>query len=79
MDNFDNLSVSEKAEATELQRMIAIEQQKAQFQAQVCMGANRLFNKMLVHGSHHACLIFFIYSFIYFFLFLLNHNSKAMS
>lgn len=37
MDSFDNLSASEKAEATELQRMIAIEQQKAQFQAQVCM------------------------------------------
>merc|ERR1711915_436228 len=35
MDNFDNLSASEKAEATELQRMIAVEQQKAQFQAQV--------------------------------------------
>lgn len=37
MDGFDNLNASEKAEATELQRMIAIEQQKAQFQAQVCM------------------------------------------
>lgn len=37
MDNFDNFSVSEKVDATELQRMIAIEQQKAQFQAQVCM------------------------------------------
>lgn len=36
MDGFDNLSASEKAEATELQRMIAVEQQKAQFQAQVC-------------------------------------------
>ena len=36
MDGFDNLNASEKAEATELQRMIAIEQQKAQFQAQVC-------------------------------------------
>ncbi|XP_019716731.1 mitochondrial import inner membrane translocase subunit Tim8 B [Hippocampus comes] len=35
MDGFDNLSASEKAEATELQRLIAIEQQKAQFQAQV--------------------------------------------
>ncbi|CAG06486.1 unnamed protein product, partial [Tetraodon nigroviridis] len=35
MDSFDSLSASEKAEATELQRMIAIEQQKAQFQAQV--------------------------------------------
>ncbi|XP_044059672.1 mitochondrial import inner membrane translocase subunit Tim8 B [Chaetodon auriga] len=35
MDSFDNFSASEKAEATELQRMIAIEQQKAQFQAQV--------------------------------------------
>lgn len=35
MDNFDHLSASEKAEATELQKMIAIEQQKAQFQAQV--------------------------------------------
>lgn len=35
MDNFDNLSASEKAEAAELQRMIAVEQQKAQFQAQV--------------------------------------------
>lgn len=35
MDGFDSLSASEKAEATELQRMIAIEQQKAQFQAQV--------------------------------------------
>ncbi|XP_063348851.1 mitochondrial import inner membrane translocase subunit Tim8 B [Pelmatolapia mariae] len=35
MDGFDNLSASEKAEATELQRMIAVEQQKAQFQAQV--------------------------------------------
>ncbi|XP_030299304.1 mitochondrial import inner membrane translocase subunit Tim8 B [Sparus aurata] len=35
MDGFDNLNASEKAEATELQRMIAIEQQKAQFQAQV--------------------------------------------
>ncbi|KAM9801135.1 LOW QUALITY PROTEIN: mitochondrial import inner membrane translocase subunit Tim8 B [Neosynchiropus ocellatus] len=35
MDSFDNLSASEKAEATELQRMIAVEQQKAQFQAQV--------------------------------------------
>lgn len=34
MDGFD-LNVSEKAEASELQRMIAIEQQKAQFQAQV--------------------------------------------
>uniref|UniRef100_A0A3P8S4F3 Uncharacterized protein n=1 Tax=Amphiprion percula TaxID=161767 RepID=A0A3P8S4F3_AMPPE len=41
MDSFDNLSASEKAEATELQRMIAIEQQKAQFQAQVCVYANR--------------------------------------
>ncbi|KAG5836905.1 mitochondrial import inner membrane translocase subunit Tim8 B [Anguilla rostrata] len=30
-----DLSASEKAEATELQKMIAIEQQKAQFQAQV--------------------------------------------
>lgn len=37
MDNFDNLSASEKAEAAELQRMIAVEQQKAQFQAQVRM------------------------------------------
>lgn len=37
MDNFDNFNASEKAEATELQRMIAIEQQKAQFQAQVCL------------------------------------------
>lgn len=37
MDSFDSLSASDKAEATELQRMIAIEQQKAQFQAQVCM------------------------------------------
>ena len=37
MDNFDNLSPSDKAEATELQRLIAIEQQKAQFQAQVCI------------------------------------------
>lgn len=36
MDGFDNLSASEKAEATQLQRMIAVEQQKAQFQAQVC-------------------------------------------
>lgn len=27
---------SEKAEAAELQRLIAVEQQKAQFQAQVC-------------------------------------------
>lgn len=36
MDNFDNFSTSEKAEATELRNMIAIEQQKAQFQAQVC-------------------------------------------
>ncbi|XP_068564907.1 mitochondrial import inner membrane translocase subunit Tim8 B [Cebidichthys violaceus] len=35
MDGYDNFSASEKAEATELQRMIAIEQQKAQFQAQV--------------------------------------------
>lgn len=35
MDNFDNLNASEKAEAAELQRMIAVEQQKAQFQAQV--------------------------------------------
>ncbi|XP_022618687.1 mitochondrial import inner membrane translocase subunit Tim8 B [Seriola lalandi dorsalis] len=35
MDSFDNFSASEKAEATELQRMIAVEQQKAQFQAQV--------------------------------------------
>ncbi|XP_071375647.1 mitochondrial import inner membrane translocase subunit Tim8 B [Centroberyx affinis] len=34
MDGFD-LNTSEKAEASELQRMIAIEQQKAQFQAQV--------------------------------------------
>lgn len=40
MDGFDNFNASEKAEATELQRMIAIEQQKAQFQAQVCR-ANR--------------------------------------
>ncbi|KAL4647535.1 mitochondrial import inner membrane translocase subunit Tim8 B [Arapaima gigas] len=30
-----DLSASEKAEASELQRMIVIEQQKAQFQAQV--------------------------------------------
>ncbi|XP_018598287.1 mitochondrial import inner membrane translocase subunit Tim8 B [Scleropages formosus] len=30
-----DLNASEKAEASELQRMIAIEQQKAQFQAQV--------------------------------------------
>lgn len=37
MDSFDNLSASEKAEASELQRMIAVEQQKAQFQAQVCV------------------------------------------
>lgn len=37
MDGYDHLSASGKAEATELQRMIAIEQQKAQFQAQVCM------------------------------------------
>lgn len=37
MDSLDNLNASEKAEATELQRMIAIEQQKAQFQAQVCI------------------------------------------
>lgn len=44
MDSFDNLSASEKAEASELQRMIAIEQQKAQFQAQVCM----LTAKMLI-------------------------------
>ncbi|KAK5905135.1 hypothetical protein CesoFtcFv8_006631 [Champsocephalus esox] len=35
MDNFENFSSSDKAEAAELQRMIAIEQQKAQFQAQV--------------------------------------------
>lgn len=35
MDGFDNLSATEKAEASELQRMIAVEQQKAQFQAQV--------------------------------------------
>uniref|UniRef100_A0A8C7KWB6 Uncharacterized protein n=1 Tax=Oncorhynchus kisutch TaxID=8019 RepID=A0A8C7KWB6_ONCKI len=34
MDGFD-LNSSEKADASELQRMIAIEQQKAQFQAQV--------------------------------------------
>ncbi|KAF3847216.1 hypothetical protein F7725_020244 [Dissostichus mawsoni] len=34
MDNFENFSASDKAEAAELQRMIAIEQQKAQFQAQ---------------------------------------------
>ena len=34
MDGFD-MNASEKAEASELQRMIAIEQQKAQFQAQV--------------------------------------------
>ena len=34
MDSYDHNS-SEKAEAAELQRMIAIEQQKAQFQAQV--------------------------------------------
>uniref|UniRef100_A0A8C8F8N4 Uncharacterized protein n=1 Tax=Oncorhynchus tshawytscha TaxID=74940 RepID=A0A8C8F8N4_ONCTS len=33
MDGFD-LNSSEKADASELQRMIAIEQQKAQFQAQ---------------------------------------------
>ena len=37
MDNFENFSASDKAEAAELQRMIAIEQQKAEFQAQVCM------------------------------------------
>ncbi|KAI3354654.1 hypothetical protein L3Q82_019145 [Scortum barcoo] len=35
MDSFEKLSPSEQAEASELQRMIAIEQQKAQFQAQV--------------------------------------------
>ncbi|CAB1348801.1 unnamed protein product [Coregonus sp. 'balchen'] len=34
MDGFD-INSSEKADASELQRMIAIEQQKAQFQAQV--------------------------------------------
>nr|ACI68275.1 Mitochondrial import inner membrane translocase subunit Tim8 A [Salmo salar]ACI69011.1 Mitochondrial import inner membrane translocase subunit Tim8 A [Salmo salar]ADM15917.1 Mitochondrial import inner membrane translocase subunit Tim8 A [Salmo salar]ADM16025.1 Mitochondrial import inner membrane translocase subunit Tim8 A [Salmo salar] len=34
MDGFD-LNSSEKADASELQMMIAIEQQKAQFQAQV--------------------------------------------
>lgn len=34
MDGFD-LNSSEKADGSELQRMIAIEQQKAQFQAQV--------------------------------------------
>uniref|UniRef100_A0A6Q2YVL1 Mitochondrial import inner membrane translocase subunit n=1 Tax=Esox lucius TaxID=8010 RepID=A0A6Q2YVL1_ESOLU len=34
MDGFD-FNSSEKADASELQRMIAIEQQKAQFQAQV--------------------------------------------
>ncbi|XP_013884737.1 mitochondrial import inner membrane translocase subunit Tim8 B [Austrofundulus limnaeus] len=35
MDSFDHLSASEKAEAAELQKMIEIEQHKAQFQAQV--------------------------------------------
>ncbi|XP_004075786.1 mitochondrial import inner membrane translocase subunit Tim8 B [Oryzias latipes] len=35
MADFNSLSSSEKAEAAELQRMIAVEQQKAQFQAQV--------------------------------------------
>jgi len=35
MDDYENFSAADKAEATELQRMIAIEQQKAQFQAQV--------------------------------------------
>ncbi|KAK6467910.1 mitochondrial import inner membrane translocase subunit Tim8 A-like [Huso huso] len=34
-NDFSNASASEKAEASELQRMIAVEQQKAQFQAQV--------------------------------------------
>lgn len=34
MDGYE-FNSSEKAEASELQRMIAIEQQKAQFQAQV--------------------------------------------
>ncbi|KAM6958992.1 mitochondrial import inner membrane translocase subunit Tim8 B [Aplochiton taeniatus] len=34
MEGYD-LNTSEKAESAELQRMIAIEQQKAQFQAQV--------------------------------------------
>lgn len=51
MDFFDSLSASEKAEATELQRMIAIEQQKAQFQAQVCM----LTAKMLSRSISVAC------------------------
>lgn len=59
MDSFDSLSASEKAEATELQRMIAIEQQKAQFQAQVCM----LAAKMLIcylwepHSRRHVSLV----------------------
>uniref|UniRef100_A0A3Q1EZ47 Uncharacterized protein n=1 Tax=Acanthochromis polyacanthus TaxID=80966 RepID=A0A3Q1EZ47_9TELE len=48
MDSFDNLSASEKAEATELQRMIAIEQQKAQFQAQVCVYANHANRKGII-------------------------------
>lgn len=51
MDSFDSLSASEKAEATELQRMIAIEQQKAQFQAQVCM----LTAKMLSRSISGTC------------------------
>ncbi|KAK1153488.1 mitochondrial import inner membrane translocase subunit Tim8 A-like [Acipenser oxyrinchus oxyrinchus] len=34
-NDFSSASASEKAEASELQRMIAVEQQKAQFQAQV--------------------------------------------
>lgn len=51
MDSFDSLSASEKAEATELQRMIAVEQQKAQFQAQVCM----LTAKMLSRSISVTC------------------------
>ncbi|XP_068601628.1 mitochondrial import inner membrane translocase subunit Tim8 B [Brachionichthys hirsutus] len=35
MNSFDDMSASEKAEAAELQRMIAVEQQKVQFHAQV--------------------------------------------
>ncbi|XP_029028145.1 mitochondrial import inner membrane translocase subunit Tim8 B [Betta splendens] len=35
MDGYNHLNASEMAQTTELQRMIAAEQQKAQFQAQV--------------------------------------------
>ncbi|XP_029570832.1 mitochondrial import inner membrane translocase subunit Tim8 A [Salmo trutta] len=64
MDGFD-LNSSEKADASELQMMIAIEQQKAQFQAQMSAGTSAWRGARVqkwIHGQ--TCLVSCVESFI---------------